>query len=166
MTTASLPVNPAVSYPALKQELATNPANLSAAVPGAGVLTLTAMAQGGHYQDAANLLNQQGGVAGATVNAGPYPPQAFTDKVLLQEVGLANMPAFASTWQSILAAGNGVNLNDASVWAVVQQLFPSTTQTYANLTAMKTRACSRAETLFGAGVVLVWQDISQAWLYS
>ena len=171
MTTASLPINPAVNYQALKSELQNNPEALKDA---AGV-TLTQHATAGRYQDCANLLNTQGAVAGETLATGVLPVAAFQSRIVapelmaLTQAQRADLHDFLSEYESMFG---GIPLNDPGTWnSIIPTYFPSTAavqagytqNTYQQLQALKTRVCSRAEYLWGAGVTLIWQDIAQAW---
>lgn len=145
-----------ITAAALLTELQTNPTGLA---DSAGI-TLTQHATAGRYQNCADLLNK---VGTATIATGPLPPPAFAGQLLLAELASASLPAFAAAWQSVMAATGGADLNDADVWTVVTGFFPSTTKTYSNLTALKTRPCSRAETLAATpGYTVAWQDVAAA----
>jgi hypothetical protein len=63
--------------------------------------------------------------------------------------------------QLILSMGQ-VSLKGANTRAALSKAFGAGTTTRSNLIAMMTRPGSRAEELFGAGVVVTWDDIAMA----
>lgn len=158
----------------LKTELQNNPANLSTSVPGVGTETLSQTVAAGRYQDAALLLNAQGSVAGATVPTGVLPVADFQGAVVAAEfmaLPQAQRDDLLSVINGYQAMYGGVPLNDPGTWqSVIPSYFSSTAplqsghtaNTYQQLATLKSRACSRAETLFGAGVTLTWHDIAAA----
>lgn len=168
-----MPLTPS-QLAALKTELQANPEALAAAVPGAGTETLPQMVAAGRYQDAATLLNLQGSVAGATVPTGVQPIAEFQGAVVAAEfmaLPQAQRDDLISVVNAYGQMYGGVPLNDPGTWgSVIPSYFPSTAtvyaghsaNTYQQLSALKSRPCSRAETLFGAGTVLAWQDIAAA----
>lgn len=158
----------------LKTELQTNPAALSANVPGIGNETLQQMVSSGRYMDATLLLNLVGSVAGATVPTGVLPIAAFQAQVVAAEfmaLPQSQRDDLISVMNAYQAMYGGIPLNDPGTWgSVIPGYFPSTAplqpghtaNTYTQLAALKTRPCSRAETLFGAGILLDWPDIAAA----
>lgn len=158
----------------LKSELQFNPASLSASVPGIGTETLTQMVNSGRFMDAALLLNVVGSVAGATMPTGILPIAAFQAQVVAGEfmaLPQAQRDDLISVMNAYQQMYGGIPLNDPGTWeSVIPGYFPSTAplitghamNTYQQLEMLKTRPCSRAETLFGAGTVLDWPDIATA----
>lgn len=155
-----------INYAALKTELQTNPANI-----GDGT-TLTQHAQAGQFQSCADLLNA---VGTGTVTTGVLPVPVFQGAVVaaelmtLTQAQRADLASFLQEYQDLYG---GIPLNDPGTWgSIIPAFFPAnaplqagyTKNTYQTLQTLKTRNCSRAETLFGAGTTLTWQDIAIAW---
>jgi hypothetical protein len=164
--------NPQIVYSVLKTELATNPQSLGATVGGTNYSLLQLVTL--HMrQDCANVLNAAGSVVGATVPTGPLTVGQFWQRVVAAEE-LALTPQQRGDkkvfMDEYLAMLGGVPLNDPGTWAIISSYYPATAPIYSpavantntQLAALKTRPCSRAETLFGADVRVAWQDVAYA----
>jgi len=113
--------------------------------------------------EVADLLNTIGLVAPAEkVDVGVLNGQELSMAVEITEYVALNA-ASRDGWNTILSAGDGqVDVDDQRVVDQIAAIWGAGTTTRANLLALKTRPCSRAETLFGRGVSIHHLDVAQA----
>lgn len=109
----------------------------------------------------AALLNQAGLVGSdPKINAGVVPVQKLLNSVVGSE-----LEALSSTTKQTLAiyfSGGSLDTGNANVRAGLAGIFGAGTTTRANLVAAVDRQATRAETLFGVGIVLDQRDVSLA----
>lgn|GEM_PF-6768894 len=109
----------------------------------------------------ADLLNTQGaGTTPTKVNAGIVSVQVLLNSLVGTEV-LA-LSAAASQALLIYFSGGSLDTSNANVRAGIAAIFAAGTTSRANLVAAVDRFQSRAEVLFGTGVVLDQRDVSLA----
>lgn len=108
------------------------------------------------------LLNA---VGTETVDRGVVNGQEMQMCVVISEY-IALSAVARDGWMALISAGDGqVNPADPRVVAQVQAIWAAGTETRDNLQDLQTRLCSRAETLFGAGVSIGHSDVANALLY-
>jgi hypothetical protein len=107
--------------------------------------------------EAAALLNEV--QSGLTINRTTASTQEIREAVEVGDwTGLTDAQRFAMMF---LTGGGALNPNHANVIAAFQAIFAAT-NTLTNLAALQTRDGSRAEELWGDGVVIKHQDVAIA----
>src|SRR5688572_21578162 len=134
------------NYPALKTELTTDPKGLG----------LVGMTDG----VAASTLNQ----LGASADTVPQT-QPIDSYLVINATTSTDWAALSATertrYQTLTGAGK-VDPSNANVTAAFLAMFPAGSTTRANLQALANRSCSRAEKLWGTGVVVAYYDVGRA----
>lgn len=136
-------------YTALNTEITTDPESLGYA--------------GKTDPEVTDLLNTVGLVTPAeTVNVGVLNGQELSMAVDISEyVSLG--AAARDGWNTMLSAGDGmIDVDDSRIVSQIGSIWGAATTTRANLLALKTRPCSRAETLFGRDVIIRHLDVARA----
>jgi hypothetical protein len=148
----------AIDYAALKTELQTDPKGLGLAVRVAA----------GDDDGAATLLNTAG-LSGETVQDGEIPKGTFLLSLAPNLLSMASLSAaLQEKWDRIInavAANATVHITHPHVIACVDAAVADgilTADDGAATKALGTRSCSRAEKLFGAGVVVTDADVARA----
>lgn len=109
----------------------------------------------------AALLNTIG-LSNEQIGAGAVDGQELSKAVVISEY-LSLTDAARAGWTAILTAGNGqIDAGDALVVAQIAAIWGAGTTTRANLLTLATRDASRAEVLFGSGVIIDKFDIAEA----
>lgn len=109
----------------------------------------------------ADLLNTAG-LSSETVDVGIINGQELSMAVEISEYLSLSAPA-RDAWNTILSAGDGqINVGDSRVVSQIGAIWGPATTTRANLLALKTRVCSRAEALFGSGIAVSMFDVAEA----
>jgi len=105
------------------------------------------------------LLNEIGG-SGETIERDVIDTWEIIDATLPSEwAGLSN--AEEARYNMLISAGR-LNVKSANVRQAFADMFGAATQTRANLLALQTRPASRAEVLFGGGVIVSHLDVARA----
>lgn len=112
----------------------------------------------GDFSPVAALLNEvQGGI---TVDVPTVEGRAILEA--LEWSDLSALPVNAMLYLSALCQMDAVPTDSANVRAVLATILAGT-GSLANLVALQTRSGSRAEQLFGAGVIVSAADVLRAW---
>lgn len=134
-------------YTALSTEITTDPEGLGYS--------------GKTYPEIADLLNTVG-LSSEQIGAGAVDGQELSKAVVISEY-LSLTDAARAGWTAILTAGNGqIDAGDSNVVAQIAAIWGVGTTTRANLLALATRSASRAEVLFGSGVIISKFDVAEA----
>lgn len=138
-----------MDYAALKAELQNDPTARGYAAH------LTA----GTFSPVADLLNEvQGGI---TIDRPFVPGWEFLAALVWAD--LTGLAAGARDYLLALAGMESVPTDQPNVRAALLAILPGGSDTLANLAALQVRNGSRAEQLFGAGVVVSASDAVTAW---
>lgn len=134
-------------YPALKEELNTDPKSL-------GYASLDNIL-------AAQKLNQLG-ASNEKIDRDVIDGQDLMECVVISEyvaLGVAQREA----WTAIVSAGNGqVDIKNTSVRLQIGAIWGAGTVTRTNLIALQQRPASRAEILFGKDVIIHKWDVARS----
>lgn len=137
-----------VDYAALKNEIDTDPATIGYAP----------LVTSGDDVGIANLLNQ--------VRAGTSITKAFIPlEDVLAAIVKTEFDSLTSAQKTVVdqfIRGTRIKSGDANMRATLGALFAAGTTTRANLVALSTRTGSRAEVLFGEGIVIGHADVARA----
>lgn len=156
-------------------------AALKFAVPGGSTLQLIS---GGSSQQV-TVATGAGAAAGATsiptvsftaAAAFPTTTAVYPEPVTVKSISTAALQnavvasdytgltsALQNLWLAIIVAGGGkIDVSLTGIRNQIGTIFGAGTTTRANLLALQTRAGSRAEALFGAGVIITGTDLVQA----
>lgn len=151
LTLVASPLWAAIDYAALKTELGTDPAGIGYAASVAA----------GNDTETARLINEVRTVAPTfTINRGPVSSQLVVNEFDATEFGLLVTNDLLRL--SIVTQFGTVDLSDASTRQILGAIFPAGGPTRTNLIALATRACSRAEFLFGRGTEVSPVDVAKA----
>jgi len=138
----------ALTQAGLNTELTTDPAAL-----GYGPLISTE-----NWTELAALLNAP--KAGFTISVGVLP--SYRVVAAIKQSDWDALTASERTYLSFVVQAGQVQCDAGEVRAALAGLFPAGSVTRANLVAMVDRPGSRAEEVFGTGVVITYEDVIRA----
>jgi hypothetical protein len=111
--------------------------------------------------EVADLLNEVG-LSGETILQGQIDAAEIQKQVVASEF-LALSNGEQNLWLAIISPGAGlVDISDSNIQAQALTIWAAGTTTRANLVALATRSCSRAEKLFEANVSVGHLDVAKA----
>jgi hypothetical protein len=135
---------------ALASEINNDPAVLGYAPPKAA----------GNDQGVADLLNAVGSTPAFQVNREPISVALFVENIDPTE--FSALTQLQVSRLSALFAGGTLNINGTRTQQNLLNIFPAAGATKTNVSALLKRFGSRAEVLFGNGVVITANDVSKA----
>lgn len=126
-----------------------------------------ALKTAGNDQGIANLLNALTGPGAASINVTSMAKDAFVEAVAASFFGLWNLSAtLQAKYDRALQILNGfsltVNPNGTNLGNLLAAMVADSVMAPATKTAIQTRTGSRAEVLFGQGVIISSRDVAAA----
>lgn len=101
--------------------------------------------------------------AGQTCQSGPLTPQQVLGAITIGDLAAGNDVALVTWVNQIAQMPVGLDLNNAKVAAIFARFFPTASDSYKALAALRTiSGCSRAQQLFGVACVIAAADVAAA----